>query len=75
MKAKFKELHAAKKTEMLQGVGRNGTPILEYRMRYVEELIQESITTITPNKCLQCINRVQRHYPGVLALDDLPVGL
>lgn len=76
MKAKFKELHGIRKAAMFQGVNRpNNTSLVEYRLQYMEQIIDDSMTAITKQQCERCIRHVQRHYNRVLDLHDLEVGV
>ena len=60
---------------MMAGVGRNELGLGEYRVRYVENLIYDAMTSITRTKCLNCFNHVQSLYPGVTAMQDLQCGV
>ena len=70
-KEKFKSLHAERKDNMMAGAGRNDLTQTEFKLRYVENLIDDTMPTVTRNKCLACINHVQNLYPSVTALQDL----
>ena len=74
-KDKFKSLHAIRKGDMMAGVGRNELGLGEYRVRYVENLIYDAITSITRTKCLNCFNHIQSLYPGVTTMQDLQCGV
>lgn len=46
----------------------------EYRTVHLESLIDESMPKITPTLCMRTCNHVQRHFPSVLALQNLTMG-
>ena len=75
VKDKFKGLHAIRKGNMMAGNGQNDLTNNEYRLRYVENIIDDAMTTVTRNNCLSCFNHVQGLYPGVLAMMDLDCGV
>ena len=75
VKAKFEGLHAIRKNDMMAGVQQNDITNTEYRLRYLETIIDDSMTTVTRNKCLQCFNHVQGLHPRVLAMEDLICGV
>ena len=74
-KEKFKSLHAERKDNMMAGAGRNDLTQTEFKLRYVENLIDDTMPTVTRNKCLACIYHVQSLYPSVTALQDLQCGV
>jgi hypothetical protein len=51
-----------------------GFPQTEYRLCYLERLIDESISKITHNLCMKTSNHVQKHSRDCLALKDLNMG-
>ena len=74
-KDKFNTIHAERKNDMMAGVGQNDLTQTEFRLRYVENIIDDAMTTITRNKCLACFNHVQGLYPGVIEMRDLLCGV
>jgi len=74
-KEKFKSLHAVRKNAMMEGTGRNDLTMTEFRVRYVENLIDDVMPTVTRQKCIACFNHVQGLYPRVIALQDLECGV
>jgi transposase len=74
-KDKFKSLHASRKKDMMAGVGQNDLTQTEYRVRYIENIIDDIMPTITRNKCIACFNHVQGLYPRVMAMEDLQCGV
>ena len=45
----------------------------EYRLRYLERLLEESMQHISSNMCRNFINHVNVHIAKALQLNDLPV--
>ena len=75
VKEKFKSMHALRKIDMMNGVGQNELTQTEFRVRYIENIIDDAMPTITRNKCLNCFNHVQGLYQRILALQDLQCGV
>jgi len=75
VKDKFKTLHAQRKSDMMNDVGRNDLTQTEFRVRYIENIIDDCMPTVTRNKCISWFNHCQDLYPSVLALQDLAVGV
>jgi len=75
MKAKLKELHS-ERMNMLNNVDKlPGDTQIQYRLKYLEKLINDSIIQVAPLNCINCCNHVKQHYPNIMALGDLQVGV
>jgi hypothetical protein len=46
----------------------------EWRLRYVENLIDEAKNVVTPMKCIQFVNHSQIFFADAMGLRDMPVG-
>ena len=75
LKAHIKSTLAEKMPLMLRTTTPpSGISMVEFRLQFLEEAVDTNIHHISPQLCLRCINHVQRHYPSVLALEDLGMG-
>jgi len=74
-KEKYRALHAERKQAMMNEVGRNDLTLTEYRVRYVENIIDDMMIAVTRQKCVACFNHVQRLYPGIIAMQNLECGV
>jgi len=72
---KYKALHAERKHAMMNEEGRNDLTLTEYRVRYVENLIDDMIIAVTRQKCIACFNHVHRLYPGIIVMQNLDCGV
>ena len=72
MKAELKQEMSATFADMLRTAP--GLSQTEHRLRYLEGKIDRAMASITQRTCLRAYNHVQRHLPGCLALEDLPMG-
>ena len=72
MKAQLKQQMSTTFGEMARVTP--GLTQTEHRLRYLESKIDTAMATVTPRTCLRACNHVQRHFPGCLAREDLPVG-
>ena len=59
---------------MLNGHVNSGLTQTEWRLRYIERLIDEGQQRITPIMCMQFCNHVQSFFASALELRDMPVG-
>jgi transposase len=73
IKAFLKQKEAATLPQILDG-NNHGLTQTEWRLRYVENLIDEARETITQMKCLQFVNHTQAFFADALSLRDMPVG-
>ena len=74
-KAVLKTKHADGLKRMLDDVGRGDLTLVEFRLRYLENLMAQSLDHIIPESCRNCINHVQMHVGTVIQLQDLPFGV
>ena len=71
----LKAKHADGLKRMLDDVGRGDLTLLEFRLRYLEDLMAQSLDHIIPELCRNCINHVQMHTGAVIQHQDLPFGV
>lgn len=74
IKAQLKDKEAASLAEVLAG-NNNGLTQTEFRLRFVERLIDEARQAVTTMKCMRFVNHTQTFFADALALKDMPVGL
>jgi transposase len=74
MKTYLKQKEAAYLQDVIGVDNYNGLTQTEYRLRFIERLIDESRDLITPIKCLQFVNHTQTFFSAALALKDISVG-
>jgi transposase len=74
IKSCIREKEAATLNEALTGHLQAGLSKTEFRLQYVEHLIDEARGLITPMKCLQFVNHCHAHFGDAIALKDMPVG-
>jgi transposase len=70
MKAAMKRELGGKMKEMLAKTPENMTQT-EYRLNFLEKIIDNNINTITPRLCLSTFNHIQKHFAPILELQDL----
>ena len=46
----------------------------EFRLRFLETLVDNAMPLITPNSCMQFYNHVQRLFARAIQREDMPVG-
>ena len=73
LKAAMKRQLASKMSEMLSSQ-HEGMSQSEYILRFLENIIDESITVVTPLLCLSTFNHVQKHFSKVMELQNLKIG-
>jgi transposase len=73
MKSYLKQKEAATLPQLLAG-NQNGLTQTEWRLRFVENLIDEAQEQITPMKCMRFVNHSQIFFGDAMALKDMPVG-
>ena len=62
-------------TELMRGPANNlNLTQNEYRLRYLEDIIDNTVHVITPAACLRSYNHIQRHYMTCIERNDLQVG-
>ena len=71
VRAVLKAKHADGIKRMLDDVGRGDLTLVEFRLRYLEDLMAQSLDHIIPESCRNCIN----HVGTVIQLQDLPFGV
>lgn len=74
IKSYMKNREAESLNTLLSGHLESGLTQTEYRLRYVENLIDEGRALITPVMSINFFNHVQRFYADVLEMKDIPVG-
>ena len=70
LKASMKRELSGKMTEMLSN-NHEGVTQTEYRLSFLEQIIDNNIATITPMLCLSTCNHVQKHFSKIMNLQDL----
>jgi transposase len=76
IKSQMKRKEAESINELLAGnLNNNGLTQTEWRLRYVESLIDEARNTVTPLMCMKFVNHTQTYYADALSLKDMPVGM
>ena len=73
LKAAMKREMASKREEMLSS-SHEGVTQTEYRLQFLEKIIDDNMAVITPMLCLSTYNHVQKHFPRILDLQDLQLG-
>ena len=73
MKAKMKRMLATRMTNLLNSTP-EGMTQTEYRLTFLENVIHESIDTITSRICLATFNHIQKHSRAILDMGDLKMG-
>ena len=73
MKAKMKRILATRMANLLNSTQERMTQT-EYRLTFLENVIDESIHTITPRICLVIFNHIQKHFRAILDMGDLMMG-
>jgi hypothetical protein len=58
---------------MLDDVGRGDLALVEFRLRYLEDLMAQSLDHIIP--CTEIVLIMYRHIGTVIQLQDLPFGV
>lgn len=74
IKAHIKKREAESMDYLQQAYTNSGLSQAEFRMQFVEQLIDEARQLITPIMCLNYVNHVQAFFSDVLHMKDLPVG-
>ena len=75
VKAVLKAKHADGLKRMLDDVGRGDLTLVEFRLRYLENLMAQSLDHTIPESCRNCINHVQMLVGKVIQFQYLPFGL
>ena len=75
MKAKIKQCMTATMTELLNSTPPDGMTQTEHRLLFLESAIDDSIRIITPRLCLRTYNHIQRHFGGVIVMENLQMGI
>ena len=70
MKAKMKRILATRMANLLNSTPEEMTQT-EYRLTFLENVIDESIDSITPRICLATFNHIQKHFRTILDMGDL----
>ena len=74
LKSHAKQRLSATMTEMLNATPPVGMTQVEYRLQFLENIIDSQIGKITPIVCSRSINHVQRHYSPCIQMIDLKMG-
>ena len=74
LKSKIKEKLSVTMQEMLTSTPPHGVTLTEYRLGYLERVIDESIPAITPTLCMKTCNHVQKYFSDCLSLKNLQMG-
>ena len=64
----------ATRMERLLAHPRESISVIEYILRFLEEVIDNNIDKITPNLCMKTVNHVQKHFASCLAMKNLNMG-
>jgi hypothetical protein len=70
-KSNIKQMLQERMPVILQMNQAPGLPIYEQRLRELEAVANNAISSITPNMLLAFANRVERYYPMALRQEDL----
>ena len=73
MKAKMKRILATRMANLLNST-EEGMTQTEYRLTFLEKVMDKSIHTITPRICLATFNHIQKHFRTKLDMGDLKMG-
>ena len=74
VKSDLKQKEAERLQELLAGDPANLLSKTEWRLQFVESLIDESIQKITPRMCMQFVNHTQSFFSKALLFENMPVG-
>lgn len=74
VKAHIKKREAEELQSLLNAHINSGLTQTEYRLRFVENLIDEGRNLITPIMSINFFSHVQRFYADVMDMKDVPVG-
>jgi transposase len=74
IKAKLKEKEAAS-LQLMLNANHNGLTQTEWRMRYLEGLIDEARPAVTNMMCMQFVNHTVTFFADAIALRDMPAGI
>ena len=74
IKANIKNLNAARLPQVLAPNAQGALTLTEWRLRSVENLINEAKDIVTPMMCLNLINHTNVFYAPALALQDMQFG-
>ena len=74
LKSHVKQEMAATMPQMLNATLPAGMTQVEFRLQFLEDIIDRKISTITPSKCCNCINHVKKHYSNCIQMVDLKMG-
>ncbi|XP_014774298.1 uncharacterized protein LOC106872006 isoform X2 [Octopus bimaculoides] len=74
IKTQLKQKEANQLSEMTAGDPQNVLSKSERKLRFVERLIDESVTVITPSMCLNFVNHTQLLFGRALQMKDMPIG-
>ena len=74
IKAQFKQKESAQLSEFLAGDPQNILSKSEWKLQFLERLIDESVSVVTPRMCLSFVNHVQRFFGQAIRMEDMPVG-
>ena len=75
IKFKIKTLNSNRLPQLLLQQDYGGLTQTEYRLRFVEQLIDESKEVVTPMMCLNLINHTHTFYADALAEQDIRFGI
>ena len=74
LKSHAKERLAATMMDMLNATPPAGMTQVEFRLQFLENIIDNQIGKITPIVCSRSINHVQKHYSPCIQMVDLKMG-
>ena len=73
IKTQLKQKEAASLQQLLIA-NHSGLTQTEWRLRYVEGLIDEARHSLTPIMCMQFVNHTQKFFADALELREMPPG-
>ena len=74
LKSHVKQEMADTMSQMLNATLPAGVTQVEFRLQFLESIIDRKISTNTPSKCCNCINHVKKHYSNCIQMVDLKMG-
>jgi len=74
LKSQLKQRGAERYQELVRGDPAGIIPKTEWRLRIMEQLIDQGRHSITPIMCLRFINHLQTFFPAAMNLQDMQLG-
>ena len=74
IKSKIKSISATDFHSMIAGDPDRMLTQVEWRLRCVENYIDQSIAVVNPSMCQRCINHCNKHFVNCIMLRDMEPG-